>query len=148
MTDIELPVEIWDIIAKTDLKVYRNLVRAIPSYGRRMSHPLLNRAMRIHFTVCSMNKYGTRSWYLHGELHREDGPAIEWVNGSLWWYLHGRLHRENGPAVEGVNGTREWWLHGQHHRDSAAGPAIEYANGIREWWLHGVYKGGSLPALV
>jgi hypothetical protein len=30
---------------------------------------------------------GDKFWYLHGELHREDGPAIEWADGSKFWYL-------------------------------------------------------------
>lgn len=24
-----------------------------------------------------------------GELHREDGPAVEWVNGGKSWYING-----------------------------------------------------------
>jgi hypothetical protein len=28
----------------------------------------------------------------NGELHREDGPAIEWdANGSKVWYWHGQI---------------------------------------------------------
>ena len=32
---------------------------------------------------------GTKQWFLNGELHREDGPAIEWANGAKEWYLNG-----------------------------------------------------------
>jgi hypothetical protein len=39
-------------------------------------------------------------WFLNGKLHREDGPAVEWTNGSKSWYLNGNLHREDGPAIE------------------------------------------------
>ena len=42
------------------------------------------------------------SYYLHGKLHREDGPAvIYYKNGSpqfVEYYINGRLHREDGPA--------------------------------------------------
>jgi len=31
-------------------------------------------------------------------LHREDGPAVEWYNGSKEWYKNAKLHREDGPA--------------------------------------------------
>ena len=31
---------------------------------------------------------GTKKWYLHGELHREDAPAVEYADGSKEWYLH------------------------------------------------------------
>jgi hypothetical protein len=27
-------------------------------------------------------------WWIKGKLHREDGPAVEWVNGSKFWYLN------------------------------------------------------------
>jgi hypothetical protein len=30
---------------------------------------------------------GTKLWYLNGKLHREDGPAIEYLNGYKEWYL-------------------------------------------------------------
>lgn len=32
-------------------------------------------------------------------LHREDGPAVEWKDGSEEWYINDVLHREDGPAV-------------------------------------------------
>lgn len=34
-------------------------------------------------------------------------------NGDIEWYKDGQLHREEGPAVEYINGEREWWLNGQ-----------------------------------
>ena len=32
---------------------------------------------------------GDKVWYLNGNFHREDGPAIEWANGDKSWYLNG-----------------------------------------------------------
>ena len=30
---------------------------------------------------------GNKAWYLNGELHREDGPAVEYADGyKAWWY--------------------------------------------------------------
>ena len=43
---------------------------------------------------------GDIMWKLNGKLHREDGPAIECVNGHNIWYLNGIRHREDGPAVD------------------------------------------------
>jgi len=59
------------------------------------------------------NMYGDKYWY-NGkrELHREDGPAIEYSNGIKYWWLNGELHREDGPAIEYENGDKEWWLNG------------------------------------
>ena len=31
---------------------------------------------------------GSKSWYLNGNLHREDGPAVEYPDGSKQWYLN------------------------------------------------------------
>jgi hypothetical protein len=53
----------------------------------------------------------TRRWYLNGKLHREDGPAVEYADGSKEWWINGQCHREDGPAVEYADGTtKEWWL--------------------------------------
>ena len=30
-----------------------------------------------------------------------------------WWYLNGEHHREDGPAVERADGDKEWWLNGE-----------------------------------
>ena len=38
-------------------------------------------------------------WYLNGELHRTDGPAVEYANGNKYWYLNGKFHRTDGPAL-------------------------------------------------
>ena len=61
---------------------------------------------------------GTKSWYLNGKLHREDGPAIEWSDGAKSWYLNGKLHREDGPAVEDSDGTKYWYLNGEELTES------------------------------
>jgi hypothetical protein len=66
----------------------------------------------IEYTV-KVNAYGTKSWYLNGELHRDDGPAVEFANGTKCWYLNGKLHREDGPAVEYANGDKRWYLNGE-----------------------------------
>ena len=56
---------------------------------------------------------GTKRWFLNGERHREDGPAVEYPDGQKEWYLNGNLHREDGPAVEWPNGTKFWCLNGK-----------------------------------
>jgi len=48
-----------------------------------------------------------------GELHRVDGPAIEWADGTRAWWLDGKLHRVDGPAVERADGSCEYWLDGE-----------------------------------
>tara|TARA_R110002124_G_scaffold275368_1_gene445684 strand:- start:271 stop:513 length:243 start_codon:yes stop_codon:yes gene_type:complete len=41
----------------------------------------------IEYTV-QVYTSGTKKWYLNGKLHREDGPAIECVDGLKCWYLN------------------------------------------------------------
>ena len=48
----------------------------------------------------------------NGEVHREDGPAVEYVNGPKWWYKNGLIHRVDGPAIEYDDGTVRWALNG------------------------------------
>ncbi len=38
----------------------------------------------------SKNLSGDTRWYLNGELHREDGPAIVCDDGHKEWYLNGQ----------------------------------------------------------
>jgi hypothetical protein len=56
---------------------------------------------------------GRKEWWLNGNLHREDGPAVELSNGNKYWWLKGKRHREDGPAVECANGNKYWYLNGQ-----------------------------------
>ena len=83
---------------------------------------------------CKKYPSGTRRWYLHGRLHREDGPAIIYPDGTQAWYLNDELHREDGPAVIYPDGTQAWWLNGKYHRED--GPAIIYPDGSQRWYLN------------
>ena len=48
------------------------------------------------------------------ELHREDGPAVEYADGTKSWYINGKLHREDGPAVVHNNGYKDlYYIHGR-----------------------------------
>jgi len=76
---------------------------------------------------------GDKHWYLDGKLHREDGPAVDYINGNKSWYRNGRHHREDGPAIEYVSGTKSWYRNGKFHRED--GPAIEYFDGFKSWYI-------------
>ena len=56
---------------------------------------------------------GGEEWFLNGNRHREDGPAIEYADGSKRWYLNGKMHREDGPAIERAAGYKAWYLNGE-----------------------------------
>jgi hypothetical protein len=51
---------------------------------------------------------GCLEWWMHMDtaphnygavLHREDGPAVMFDDGSMEWYFRGELHRTDGPAL-------------------------------------------------
>ena len=39
--------------------------------------------------------YGIKYWVCDGQIHREDGPGIEYINtGTKSWYLNGENYSE------------------------------------------------------
>lgn len=84
-------------------------------------------------------------WRLHGQLHREDGPAVVRNNGDKLWYRHGKLHREDGPAEDCLPDCRAWWRDGVMHRQD--GPAFEYYDGCMIWVLNGLRHREDGPAI-
>ena len=84
-----------------------------------------------------VDEIGTRCYRNNaGKLHREDGPAVVFIDGYMEWWQNGQLHRIDGPAVEWANGTKEWYQDDLRH--CTDGPAIIWANGKMEWWINGV----------
>ncbi len=112
--------------------------------------------------LCKDGTIMQRGWYIHGRLHREDGPAQEgfYKDGALQqrgWRIDGVYYRKNGPAYESFynNGklkSREWMAYGQPHR--LDGPAVECffeeGNGIvecHEWYQDGLLHRLGGPAV-
>jgi hypothetical protein len=57
---------------------------------------------------------GDKCWYnAQGQLHRDEGPAIEWFDGAKDWYQNDLLHREDGPACEWPSGYKQWYIKGK-----------------------------------
>jgi hypothetical protein len=54
---------------------------------------------------------GNKFYYLNDQLHRTNGPAIEYIGGSKAWYLNGKRHRTDGPAIEWFTGSKCWYYH-------------------------------------
>jgi hypothetical protein len=82
----------------------------------------------IEYTV-EVYTSGETRWHLNEQLHREDGPAVEYANGDKYWYLNGILHREDGPAIEHANGNKSWYWNGvrmteEEHKE-AMNPTVE-----------------------
>jgi hypothetical protein len=73
---------------------------------------------------------GQQVWKVADILHRLDGPALEWADGTSFWYFNDELHRDDGPAIEWADGSREWHRHGQLHRTD--GPATHHSAGLEQ----------------
>jgi hypothetical protein len=58
---------------------------------------------------------GRKMWYINGNLHRSDGPAVELANGTKMWFHNGQIHRSDGPAIEEADGTKSWWINGKEY---------------------------------
>lgn len=65
---------------------------------------------------------GTRCWYSSGQLHRVQGPAVVYLDGSEEWWFEGRRHRMGGPAITFKCGLTKWYMHGLKH--CLSGPAV------------------------
>lgn len=112
---------------------------------------------KIHFQILTSNKYrklffmrgelhredgpaviredGTKAWYQNGKSHRVNGPAVIREDGAKFWYINGKYHRKDGPAIELINGTKKWYLNNKRHRED--GPAQEFSDGTKKWYLNG-----------
>jgi hypothetical protein len=106
---------------------------------------------------------GDKYYYLNNNLHREDGPAIEWGSGYKAWYINGKrqdfksgMFKNNmkritklpngGELLELPDGAKCWYLNGKYHRED--GPALEYPNGDKIWYLNGKCHREDGPAIV
>ena len=61
---------------------------------------------------CSMHEDGSKIWRQGINLHRLDGPAIEYPDGTKFYYQNDLLHRTDGPAVEYKNSYTYWYMAG------------------------------------
>jgi hypothetical protein len=82
----------------------------------------------------------------NGQLHREDGPAVIYKDGSRRWYQNDQLHRTDGPAVEDLDGYRAWHFKGLLHRED--GPALLDGDGFQAWYKHGLLHRTNGPAII
>ena len=63
---------------------------------------------------------GTTIYLKNGQLHRDNGPAIEFPGGmGSVFFQHGRLHRNNGPAISWpYEEDCQWFKHGMRIRST------------------------------
>ena len=64
--------------------------------------------------IVKTDSYGNIYYYNDlNQLHREDGPAVEYADGDKFWFLNGQRHREDGPAIEYAYGEKYWYFRGK-----------------------------------
>jgi hypothetical protein len=80
-----------------------------------------------------VSEYSTRWYNSKDQLHREDGPAVECINGTKAYYINGKRHRVDGPAVEYADESKHYYINGKLHRED--GPAIEWSNGDKYYYI-------------
>ena len=95
---------------------------------------LIYEAYKEGFTGVDTDEDGAKAWYVNGQVHRLDGPAVEYADGSKAWFINNQPHREDGPAVVWPDGSTEWYVNGKRHRED--GPAVEQGNGTKHWFLN------------
>ena len=57
-----------------------------------------------------LNELEGTFYYVNGNIHREDGPAIEYINGTKVWRINNKLHRLDGPAIEWHTGDKSYYI--------------------------------------
>jgi len=64
-----------------------------------------------------IDAYGNIFWYKEGTniRHREDGPAVEYADGTKYWYQNDMWHRIDGPAIECIDGNKYYYLNDKYY---------------------------------
>jgi len=46
----------------------------------------------------------------------DEEERIEYQYGHKFWRRHDNLHRADGPTIEWADGTKEWWINGKENK--------------------------------
>ena len=69
-------------------------------------------------SILEIDELGSIFWRNKSDrLHRLDGPAVEYSDGTKEWYCNGVLHRLDGPAHEDIYGTKQWYKNGRRFKN-------------------------------
>jgi len=67
-----------------------------------------------HVWETHLDPFGAYYYFRDDQPHREDGPAVVWIDGSVQYYIEGKLHRTDGPAVVHADGSGQYHVGGKH----------------------------------
>ena len=61
------------------------------------------------------NISGVERWFLNGQRHRLDGPAIKDIHNNESWYIDDKLHRIGGAALSNNKGEKQYYCYGKSY---------------------------------
>ena len=84
--------------------------------------------------IYEVENYGI-SYYVNGKLHREDGPAIEYINGTKFWIVNDKYHRLDGPAIEWRDGEISYYIEDIEYstKEEFEAAVYLYKNGLQDY---------------
>lgn len=117
---MDIPYEMWEKIALSNLDAFNILVRAIPKLGRKT----INDSKFQDYVISNFNliknkyiePYGNRTDIVVNRNYHSiyDRPATSWYNGCKIWWKNGIWHRDNDkPAIIESDGTKKWFQNGR-----------------------------------
>jgi hypothetical protein len=81
-------------------------------------------------------------------IHRDDGPAIEYLDGNKEYYKYGNRHSYNDVPSLDLGDMKLWYHNGKLHRDNDK-PAVEHENDSREWYFNNMrHRDNDQPAVI
>jgi hypothetical protein len=103
-----------------------------------------------------VDRFGNRRWFIEGTqtLHREGGPAFEGTGViRQQWFERGIIHRMDGPATVYTDGSGDYWMAGIHYEEKEYKYLTKYVNrlfkdkflscrgcGKKSIWIVGTHK--------
>lgn len=74
--------------------------------------PDIDNHTRDYIDGYSLERNTNKHWCIDGKLHRKDGPAIEYADGTKKWYINGNLHRKTAQLLNTQTGLKNGILTG------------------------------------
>ena len=84
--------------------------------------------------IYEIENVGTEYW-VNGKSHRDDGPAIDYLDGTKYWLNNNEYHRIDGPAIETINGCNSYYIKGKlfYSKKDFDKVAYLYLNGLQDY---------------
>jgi hypothetical protein len=124
-----------------DFKILKAYSKAV--YSRKEEKSIAELTTRLN--IPSTLKLGIA--YVHfknNQIHRTEGPAVVFEDGSYIWCFWGKVSRLNGPALSFRNDVTKWKVNGLLHRTD--GPAL-VAKKYQVWAINGKFHREDGPAI-